>query len=197
MDNQNNFSKNETDLTKKLASILFLYREPIKLSKLKEFLDEESLDLESIQEGLKALEEKLASLGLVLVELSAKKETEKEYKLALAKDFLEIRERIKQEELAGSLTPASLQVLTICAYLGASTKNQISFIRGVQSTQSIRSLMTRGLLKKIGDKYVLSIDALQSLGVKKIEDLPEYEKIKADFKERVEDLIISEKEEAA
>ena len=75
------------------------------------------------------------------------------------------------------------------------SKNEISFVRGVQSTQSIRSLMTRGLLKKIGDKYILSIDALQKLGITKVNELPEYESIKQDFTERLKEIVADTKEE--
>jgi chromosome segregation and condensation protein ScpB len=82
--------------------------------------------------------------------------------------------------------------MTICAYLDSPTKNEISFIRGVQSSQSIRSLSARGLLKREGERYSLSIDAIKSLGISSLQDLPEYEKIKKDFEERLKDILKEE-----
>lgn len=186
---------NQEELNKQILAILFLYNEPIKISKILEYLNNQEFDIEIIYNSFNSLSESLEKVGLTLVESSSKRPEDKEFKLVLKSDYQEIAKRIKQDELEGNLTPAALQVLTICAYLGASSKNEISFIRGVQSTQSIRSLMTRGLLKKIGDKYVLSIDVLQNLGIKKIEDLPEYESIKKDFKERLQDIMLNEKVE--
>ena len=91
--------------------------------------------------------------------------------------------------MEGDLTASSLQVLTICAYLGPISKSEISFIRGVQSVQSIRSLSSRGLIIKEGEKYSISIEAMQKLGLNSITDLPEYEKIKGDFEEKLKDAL--------
>ena len=99
---------------------------------------------------------------------------------------------MRKEELEGELSAASLQVLTICAYLGPISKSEISFIRGVQSTQSIRSLSSRGLITKENEKYSISIEAMQKLGLNNISDLPEYEKIKADFEEKLKDALHEE-----
>lgn len=185
------------ELVKKVSAILFLYNEPITLQKLKAFLDDENISEENILEAIKSLESKLSQIGLTIIKNESKNENKSEYSIVINSELNEIAKKIRTDELEGELTPASLQVLTICAYLGSSTKNEISFIRGIQSSQSIRSLSVRGLLKRDGEKYSLSTEALQMLGINKIEDLPEYEKIKTDFSERLKEVLETEKEEGS
>lgn len=185
------------NLIKKISAILFLYNEPITLEKLKSFLGEENLSNENLFEALSNLKTNLSQIGLILVENISKNENKTEYLLTVDNNLNDVTRKIRIDELEGELTPASLQVLTICAYLGSSTKNEISFIRGIQSTQSIRSLSVRGLLKREGEKYSLSTEALQMLGLTKIQDLPEYEKIKSDFSERLKEVLETEKEEGS
>jgi aspartokinase len=82
-----------------------------------------------------------------------KKDDEKtEITISVLNELGEVAKKVRKEELEGELSAASLQVLTICAYLGPISKSEISFIRGVQSTQSIRSLSSRGLITKENEK---------------------------------------------
>ncbi len=188
MENLNN------NIYTKLSAILFLYNDSININTIKEFLEDENITTEIIKDNIKILNDKLAEIGLVIIENNLKNNENIEYSLAVKKELGFLAKKIKEDELSYDLTPAALQVLTICAYLGACTKNEISFIRGIQSSQSIRSLSVRGLIKKVGDKYVLSIDAIQRLGITKINDLPEYEKISNDFKERLKEIMEEDQE---
>lgn len=185
------------DLIKRISAILFLYNESISLVKIREFLGDENISDENILVALQNLEPKLIQIGLTLIKNESKNGNKTEYSLAVLNTLNDITKKIRIDELGGELTPASLQVLTICAYLGSSTKNEISFIRGIQSSQSIRSLSVRGLLKRDGEKYSLSTETLQMLGINKIQDLPEYEKIKSDFSERLKEVLESEEEEGS
>ncbi len=180
------------DNLKKLSALLFLYNEPITISKIKEFLKEEDLNKKEIENLLKDLEEKLKNVGLTIVKKEKKDEEKTEITISVLNELGEITKKVRMEELEGELTAASLQVLTICAYLGPISKSEISFIRGVQSSQSIRSLSSRGLITKENEKYSISIEAMQKLGLNNISDLPEYEKIKADFEEKLKDALHEE-----
>lgn len=190
-----NILEENIDIVSKISAILFLYNEPIKITKIKELLEDENITMDIIKENVNKLNIKLSEIGLSIIENKLGNNDNFEYTISIKSNFVNIAKKIRQDELDGDLTPAALQVLTICAYLGASTKNEISFIRGIQSSQSIRSLATRGLIKKVGDKYVLSIDALQKLGINKIADLPEYEKINKDFTDRLKEVLKDNKEE--
>lgn len=179
------------NLKEKISTILFLYNDPITLNKIKEFLNIE-IDNKQLKNEIDNLKLELEKLGLTIIEKENKDEDKTEISISTKKEMSEIVKKIREDELSSELTPASLQVLTICAYLDNPTKNDISFIRGVQSSQSIRSLSSRGLLKKEGEKYSLSIEAMQNLGINKLEDLPDYENIKNDFKERLKEVLEEE-----
>lgn len=177
------------NLLEKLSTILFLYNEPITISKLKDFLNDENLNDQEILESLNTLQKTLESIGLTILKRDTKTSDKVEFLISSKKEMSEIAKKIKEDEMTGELTPSSLQVLTICAYLGNSTKNEISFIRGIQSNQSIRSLSARGLIKKENEKYSLSIEAMQMLGINTVEDLPDYINIKKDFEERLKEVL--------
>lgn len=184
--------KEEINNLKKLSALLFLYNEPITISKIKEFLKDEDLNKKQIENLLIELEDKLKEIGLIIIKKDKKDEDKTEITISVLNELGEIAKKVRKEELEGDLTPSSLQVLTICAYLGPISKSEISFIRGVQSTQSIRSLSSRGLIIKENEKYSISIEAMQKLGISNISDLPEYEKIKADFEEKLKDALHEE-----
>lgn len=179
-----------SNLKKEIATILFTYNEPISLSKIKDLISDQDLEENDILVVLEELREYFVDIGLTIINSANKKE----YILSVKEEMSNIVKKIRQEELEGELTPASLQVITICAYLRSVSVSEISFIRGIQSSQSVRSLSSRGLIKKEGEKYSLTIEAMQKLGISKIEDLPEYEKINHDFSERLKDVLKAEKE---
>lgn len=186
----------ENSLLKYISTILFLQNKPISISTIKGFLESinNNSNEKEILESLELLKERLLEIGLVLIINSNKNYLKTEYSIGIDSQLSNLSKNIKQIEMEKDLSPATLQVLTICAYLGTSSKNEISFIRGIQSSQSIRSLLVRGLLKKDGERYSLSTEALQNLGINKIEDLPEYEKIKQDFTERLQEVLSLDKE---
>lgn len=202
LNKKNNSNKEEVLVTpidnlKKLSALLFLYNEPLTIAKIKEFLKEEdtstsSVTKKEIENLLKSLEEKLKEVGLTIIKKEKKDEDKSEITISVLSELGEIAKKVRKEELEGDLTASSLQVLTICAYLGPISKSEISFIRGVQSSQSIRSLSARGLITKENEKYTISIEAMQKLGLNNISDLPEYEKIKADFEEKLKDALHEE-----
>jgi segregation and condensation protein B len=89
--------------------------------------------------------------------------------------------QLRESELARDLGKASLETLAIILYKGGATRSDIDWIRGVNSTAAIRSLLMRGLVERgedVSDKrrarYTASVDALAHLGVSRREDLPRY-----------------------
>lgn len=84
-------------------------------------------------------------------------------------------------EASGPLTRPSLETLTIISYRAPITKPEIEIIRGVNCSLIIRNLLIRGYIEERQDAqrlqpvYILSHDFLRALGVKRVEDLPEFE----------------------
>ncbi len=159
-----------------IITILYLSGEVTTTSKIAELLACQESEIITM---LPPVKEKLESIGLTLIM------TGKDVAIATKKEQSQIVERFRKDELKGDLTPATLQVLTLIAYLGSPTREQISYIRGVQSAQSIRALLVRGLISKSGEECSLTTDALRELGITQKEDLPDYERIASEFHKRL------------
>lgn len=163
----------------KIITLLFLSGEPISLYNLSLLSNERK---EDILEILPQIKNYLNQGGL---DLMMNKE---DVSIVTKSEFAPLIQSFWTQELKGDLTPASLQVLTLVAYLNNPTRSDISFIRGVQSSQSIRTLSVRGLIKREGEACVLTVEALKHLGVISAKNLPEYEKIHQELSEKLESI---------
>lgn len=82
------------------------------------------------------------------------------------------------------LSQAALETLAIIAYNEPVTRMQVDKIRGVSSSQMIRKLVAKGLIKESGRSdlpgrpilYETTNDFLDYFGLKNIEELPDMEK---------------------
>jgi segregation and condensation protein B len=148
------------------------------------------IDQSNLQGVLALLTQQLKGRGLVLVQ------TETEVSLAVSPLIRTVIESELQQDQA--LGDAGLEVLAIILYRGPSTKSRIDYIRGVNTSSTLRTLLARGLIERTsnaGDSheylYRPTTALLAHLGVTNIEDLPEYGKIAsalADFENQKEPL---------
>ncbi|HCJ52229.1 MAG: SMC-Scp complex subunit ScpB [Candidatus Kerfeldbacteria bacterium RIFCSPLOWO2_01_FULL_48_11] len=94
----------------------------------------------------------------------------------VAKDFI-------KSEQSGELTKPSLETLTIVAYRGPITKAELEQIRGVNCSLILRNLLIKGLIEFHEDKekmaaiYQVTMEFLQFLGVHRVEELPDYDRL--------------------
>lgn len=160
----------------KVVTVLFLSGESMPLLSIAKILD---CNVKEIEKIIPELETSLKSIGLGLLQ------SKDGISIVTDASQAELVNSFWKEELQGELTPATLQVLTLVAYLGNPTREEISYIRGVQSSQSIRTLAVRGLISRSGENCSITADSLKHLGVTKIEELPEYEKIHASLMEKL------------
>lgn len=164
-------------MLEKVITLLFLSGDPVPIKKLAEFL---KITEAEITQNLDYVRGKLGEIGLTLLV------SNEGLAISTKGEFAPLVEGWTKTELQGELTPAALQVLTLVAYLGYPTREQISYIRGVQSSQSIRTLAVRGLITRVGEICSLTADSLKQLGITKVEDLPEYAKIHAELLEKLQ-----------
>ncbi len=164
-------------MLQKLATILYLSGEHTPIARIATLLN---VSKEEVETGLIQLESTLNSIGLQLLRI------DNGVSIVTSKDQADLVELFWKEELKGDLTPAALQVLTLVCYLRDGTREQISYIRGVQSTQSIRMLTVRGLITRKEEVCTVTAEALKHLGILRVEDLPDYESIHAQLKEKLE-----------
>ena len=88
-----------------------------------------------------------------------------------------------KEEISEDLTPASVEALSIIAYLGPISRARLEYLRGVNSSVILRTLTIRGLIERIPDAdhantflYGPTLDLMKHLGITSKEQLPDHEK---------------------
>ncbi len=167
------------NLENKIESILFFKGEPITLKKLSDILE---VSIEEIKESLLSLSKNLENRGIVLVE------NQEQVYLGVSKENSSLIEKIQKEDLNRDLSKASLETLSIILYKNGATRQEIDFIRGVNSSFSLRILSIRGLIEKTQSKedtrkfiYKPTFDLLSYLGISKIEDMPGFSDLKEDL----------------
>src|SRR5882724_2533713 len=127
-----------------LEALLFIHGEPMALKKIAAVIDVPLAELpELIGELKRILEDPRRGLTLVGDQQSIQLVT----KPALAPV---IQEFVKHE-LTEDLTPASLEALSLVAYLGPLPRARLDYLRGVNSSFMLRSLMMRGLVERYPD----------------------------------------------
>jgi len=175
-----------TNISAKLEAILFWKAEPVTFKKLAQLLSTEAVKVTEaeIKAGLIELEISLKNRtsGLSLVQ------TDTEVMLGTAKEFSPLIEQLTKEELTRDLGKAGLETLAIVLYQGPISRADIDYIRGVNSQFILRNLLIRGLVERVDNPkdarsflYKTTLDLLAHLGVSKIEELPEYQKVRADI----------------
>jgi segregation and condensation protein B len=170
-------------LDSEIEAILFWKGEPQTIKKLAENLGKKE---EEIIASLEILKEKIKDRGVELIY------KDNEVMLGTAAKLAHIIERLTKEELVRDLGKAGLETISIIAYKGPISRAEIDYIRGVQSNFILRNLQIRGLVERIENEkdkrsflYRPTFELLQFLGVSRIEDLPEYEKVKAEFEQNL------------
>lgn len=185
------------DISQKIEAVLFWKAEPVSIKNLAKLLGSNEKDITA---SLITLETKLAGRGVTLVR------TEDEVMLGTAKELSPLIEQLTKEELTRDLGKAGLETLSIVLYQGPISRANIDYIRGVNSQFILRALLIRGLVERVdnpGDSrsflYKPTLDLLAHLGVNKISDLPEFDKVRADietFKQTNSDTIETNVERA-
>jgi len=174
-------------LEQQIEAILFFKGEPVSRKKLSDILFSSAKASEGqgkigqteINEAIEKLKESLQNRGVVLLE------KENEITLGTAPELSKLIEDLQKEELNKDLSKASLETLSIVLYKNGVSRAEIDYIRGVNSSFTLRALSVRGLVEKITDPkdnrrylYKPSFETLSFMGVKSVEELPEYMEVK-------------------
>jgi len=167
------------ELDAQIEALLFWKAEPISAKRLVQILKKDPKEIES---ALLKLEQRLIGRGLCLVY------KEDAVTLATAPEHAEMIEVLTKEELVKDLGKAGLETLSIVIYRGPVSRSEIDYIRGVNSNFILRNLLVRGLVERVtkpGDErsylYKPTFELLAHLGVKKVEDLPDYTKMREEI----------------
>ena len=167
------------ELDAKIEAVLFFKSEPMRVATLAKLLKVPEGD---IKNALEELTEKLAGRGVQLLR------KENEIELRTAPEMSTLIETIQKEELTKDLGKAGTETLSIVLYKGPLTRSEIDYIRGVNSTFILRNLLIRGLIEKVPNPkdqrsflYKPTLELLSFLGLRTIEELPEFNVVKTDL----------------
>ena len=164
-----------------VESILFAYGDPISLKKLSKAAGAGEKEVEAALEELKG---DYRDRGLCLVEKDS------EWQLGSNPDNAKYIEELVKNEFTEELSRSSVETLAIVAYKGPLPRADIEYVRGVNSSFTLRNLLMRGLAERIDNPkdarsylYRVSFQFLEHLGLKSAEDLPGFAEFK---KEKME-----------
>jgi segregation and condensation protein B len=161
-----------------LEALLFIYGEPIALKKIATLLGG---TLDDVRAAAEALRTALAAdeRGLTLLT------HDDELQLTTKAAFGSLLQQVLKAEMNESLTPAALETLSVITYAGPIGRAEIDYIRGVNSSFTLRALLLRGLITREGDParpnaylYSPSAELLRHLGITSVNELPEYERFR-------------------
>ena len=173
--------KNDLNKSLKVAeleAILFAAGDPVKVEQLQKFL---KLSPKQWEVVLSKLTEKYNQVdsGLQIVEKGSK------IQLVSKAKFAQEVAKFLGKALNEELSRATLETLAVVAYRGPVTRVQIEHIRGVNSSFALRTLSLRGIVDRKENPldnrsylYEVSFEFLKNLGLKKVEDLKDYDKLR-------------------
>lgn len=94
-------------------------------------------------------------------------------------------EQVRKDEYSREIGKAGLEALAAILYRGPLSRSEIDFIRGVNSSQTVRTLLMRGLVRRVPNPkdersflYEATTELLSQLGVSHQNQLPDYVDVK-------------------
>lgn len=172
-------------LASRIESILFLSGSPVTVQHLEKVLKAKR---SAIEAALHDLADHYRERGIVIVRHGDA------WQFGTAPENAAVLEELAKSEFTDELSKAALETLAVIAYKGPLTRVEIDYIRGVNSSFSIRNLLLRGLVERNDNPkdsrsylYQISMDLLRHLGLRAREELPQWEEFRASLAKLPED----------
>ncbi|MCA9353349.1 SMC-Scp complex subunit ScpB [Candidatus Nomurabacteria bacterium] len=167
---------NNQENQNKLEALLFFKGTSVSKKEAGKIL---GLDASSLQEAINSLKESYQGKGSLLLV-----ENDEYIEIRLEKEIFDMFTEKEREELKKDLTKSALETLSIIIYKNGATRSEIDYIRGVNSTFILRSLMIRGLVEKRTAEedsrkviYYPSIDLLSYIGISDAKGMDNWQEI--------------------
>ena len=187
------------ELQSGLEAILFVSNEPVKVEELAEAFDDESVEtivaqLEEIRKNFET------NVGGFILEQAAGG-----WRLATRPEHDSILRKYFSKKGENRLSIAALETLAIVAYRQPVTAPEVSDIRGVNATQTIRTLLERRMVRVSGRKNVVGSpflyrttrEFLVHFGLNDIHDLPRLEEFGDLIGENLNEELVASIQEAS
>jgi segregation and condensation protein B len=163
------------ELSQQIEALLFALGGPLTRDELQKQLHVSPQDLEA---ALTALSQ--GGRGIVVVDDGTAVE------LRTSAATASLVERIRKEEYAREIGRAGQETLAAILYRGPLTRSEIDFIRGVNSSQTLRTLTMRGLVRRVPNPkdersflYEPTTELLAQLGVGRMSEVSGFSEIRA------------------
>lgn len=163
-----------------IEALLFIAEEPLTIKDIQAVLPE--ADENTIHTLLIELQNEynLNERGLRIIELA------NGYRMCTRAEVADFLAKFKQVKTETKLTKAALETLAIIAYQQPITRAEIEYIRGVDSSGVLHSLLEKKFIKIVGRKetlgrpilYGTTDQFLDRFGLKNLEELPKLNEIK-------------------
>lgn len=159
-----------------IEALLFVSGEPLSKRKLAQWIDKPSGD---IDDALRELEDNLKERGIKLLY------HENNVSLVSSPEVSELVSRFTKEAFEGNLSKPALETLTIVLYYGPVARATVDYIRGVNSTVTLHTLLMRGLIERIQNPkdarsflYKISLDFMKYLGITSMNELAQFDELR-------------------
>lgn len=160
----------------RLEALLFSYGEPLPFARIAKFIGADVAAAEALITAWQKMLADAPERGLSLIAHNGA------VQLVTKPSLKDVAQAMLQDELREELSPAALETLSLIAYLGPVPRATVDYIRGVNSSFSVRNLLVRGLVeRRTAEKgnmyeYFPSFQFLKHMGFSRVEELPEYER---------------------
>lgn len=155
-----------------MEAILFAAGDPLKPERLSELMD---IPIEHVRAMLLELQEDMAGpgRGLCLLQMAGG------YQICTRPEYAAVVEKLAAHQ-DPRLSPAAMETLSIVAFKQPVTRQEVEYIRGVQSDGVINTLIERRLIKEVGRKesigrpilFGTTEEFLSCFGLDSLADLP-------------------------
>lgn len=162
---------NALPLAARIEAVLLFKGGAVSVRTLAEVLEEAP---ELIAEGISALKASCVGRGILIIHEGDS------VSLATSPEAQDVITALRTSDLEGPLGKAGLETLAIVLYLGPISRADIEYIRGVQSSSTLRTLVMRGLIERADasdtrPRYRSTPEALAYLGAGTVSDIPDFE----------------------
>jgi segregation and condensation protein B len=164
-------------LSQTIEALLFTLGRPLSR---KELIEKLEVSAEDIELALRDLQKNAGERGILCVDDG------REVELRISPQSADMVEKVRKEELARELGRAGAETVSAILYRGPLSRSEIDFIRGVNSSQILRTLLVRGLVRRVSNPkdersflYEPTTELLSELGVSHRDELPDYKKTRS------------------
>ena len=176
-------TQNTADLAASLEALLLVQGDVVYKNRIPKLLECSATEAES---AIKILSQRISErqgTGITLIQ------TDSAIGLSTTPEISEKLSAVQQKALERDIGAAGLEVLAILLYIGPSTRSKIDYIRGVNSSSTVRLLLMRKMIERVKNpddsrEYVYrpTVELLAHLGVTTQEELPEFSEINEQLK---------------